>query len=379
MNKIATSLLALTLALFLAAPATADFDPYGSIRLSTFWVEKKPAADGAQNDHDLWFELNDISRFGAKFRTGDIGGRVEFGLKGAGAGNNDAYTRLLYGTWDFGGGTLLVGQDYPEYTFCSAQVAPRTNVDDEENLTNVGRRNQGVIDGENAMYGYGCLWEARKPQIEVKMDNGLYVELLRPERSSTGPNGAPEDGEADTILPKMVVGYNLKAENLFLGPGVAYNRYNYEYEAFDEWIESYLIYLKGKAALGMIDLQWNLHYGQNLSDFDIWGRELASAAQYDAARKDVENSECLGGYVQVAFNIDPATITIGYGYTQSENDRLGLGDLDEQQTCFVNSKLPFADTFYVVPEFSYYDGADGPSGEKQDDEWALGMMWRADF
>lgn len=376
MKKIAISLLALTLGVCLAAPAMADFDPYGSIRLSTFWVENDPSAAGARNDHDLWFELHDISRFGAKFKTGDIGGRVEFGLRGVGeTGGDNAYTRLLYGTWDFGGGTLLVGQDYPEYTFCSAQVAPRTNV------TANNSANPHLIDGENAMYGYGCLWEARKPQIEIKMDNGLYVELLRPERDPRGITITTmlPGGETDTTLPKMVVGYNLKTENLFLGPGVAYNRYNYESGAFDEWIESYLIYLKGKAALGMIDLQWNLHYGQNLADFDLWGRELAAAAQYDAARNDVENSECFGGYAQVGFNIDPATITLGYGYSQSENDRLGLGDIDEQQTCFVQSKIPIAETLFVVPEFSYYDGADDSSGNKEDDEWALGMMWRADF
>lgn len=372
MKRVSINFLALTtLVVFSAAPALADFAPYGSIRLNTFWVEKKPAADGAQNDHDLWFELNDISRFGAKFKTGDVGGRVEFGLKGAGNGNNDAYSRLLYATWDFGGGTLLVGQDYPEYTFCSAQVAPRTNV------TVNNSANPHLIDYENTMTGYGCLWESRKPQIEVKMDNGLYVELIRPE--SGGITNAPEEGETDTTLPKMVLGYNLKMENLFLGPGVAYNRYNHECRQVDEWIESYLIYLKGKAALGVIDLQWNLHYGQNLADFDIWNRELAAAAQYDAASGDIENSECFGGYVQVAFNIDPATITLGYGYSQSENDRLGLGDIDEQQTCFVQSKIPIAETFFVVPEFSYYDGADDPWGNKEDDEWAMGIMWRADF
>jgi hypothetical protein len=56
-----------------------------------------------------------------------------------------------------------------------------------------------------------------------------------------------------------------------------------------------------------------------------------------------------------------------------------LGDIDEQQTCFVQSKIPIAETFFVVPEFSYYDGADDPWGNKEDDEWAMGIMWRADF
>ena len=110
MKKIGVSLLAVTLALFLAVPATAEFNPYASVRIGTFWQTYTPSdameAAGADDDSDLVMELGNYSRFGAKFMTGDIAGRVEFGLKG----DADAvYHRLLYGTWDFGGGTLLVG------------------------------------------------------------------------------------------------------------------------------------------------------------------------------------------------------------------------------------------------------------------------------
>ena len=372
MKKIAISLLALTLAVFLAAPAMAEFEPYGSLRLSTYWVTQQPADPGVDDDSDLWFEVDDISRFGARFKTGDLGGRVEFGLKGDGHGDNGVYTRLLYGTWDFGGGTLLVGQDYPEYTFISDQVAPRTLV------TNTNSGNPHVIDGENAMYGYGCLWESRKPQIEIKMDNGFYVELLRPERDDGGPNNAPAGGDADTTLPKIVVGYDLNMENLFLGPGFAYNSYDYKSGAFDEAVTSYLIYLKGKLGLGMANLQWNVHYGQNLVDFDIWNREAAAAAAMDVNTGDLEDSQCYGGYLQVGFKVDPATITLGYGYAQSENDVLG-DDADQQQSYFAQCRVPIADTFFVVPEVSFYDGMDDAAGNEEDDEWAVGLLWRMDF
>jgi hypothetical protein len=188
----------------------------------------------------------------------------------------------------------------------------------------------------------------------------------------------------------MVLGYDLKMENLFLGSGIAYNRYYYEDGAFDEWINCYLIYLKGKAALGMVDLQWNLHYGQNLGDFGLWNRENAAYAQVDAVGNDIENSKCYGGYLQVAIPVDPVKIRVGYGYVRSQNDETIVYDpatlqfvrndeVDAQRSFFVNAKLPIADTFFVVPEYSYYDQMDNAAGVEEDDAWYAGLMWRMDF
>lgn len=94
-KKIAVSLLALAVALFLAVPAMADFEPYGSLRLMTGWYDYEANDTGGADDEDLAWEVSDISRFGARFKTGDLGGRVEFGIKGDGRGDNGVYTRLL--------------------------------------------------------------------------------------------------------------------------------------------------------------------------------------------------------------------------------------------------------------------------------------------
>ncbi len=357
MKKFGICLVALTLAVLLAAPAMAELDPYASMRLSTFWTTQSPAGAG-EDDSDLWMELEDISRFGVKGKTGAIGGHVELGVTGAGNSSNAVVTRLFYGTYDFGGGTLKVGQDYSAYTLVSSQTAPRPGA-------------AYLVDGENVMIGYGCLWDSRNPQIELKMDNGFYVELIRP---AVGVNTIVSGTDNDSTLPKTVVGYEAKMENLFLNVGGAYNAY----DADDEDVTSYLIYLGGKASAGMANFQWNLHYGQNLIDFGLANRELAAAAQVNAITGAIEDSTSWGGYLQVAFNVDPATITIGYGYSQSENDELG-GDADAQQTYFAQCKIPIADTFFIVPEISFYDGMEDAAGNEEDDEWALGMMWRMDF
>jgi len=358
MKKIAISLLALTLAVFLAAPAMAEFNPYASVRLGTFWQNVDPNEVGVDDDSDLVMPLGNFSRFGAKFQTGDISGHVELGLKGDAEA---VYHRLLYGKWDFGGGTLLVGQDYNPYTQISAQIAPRA----------VGGN---LTDLENYFIGYGALWDSRQPQIRLNMENGFYASLIQPE--------AEVDPAVDTdvTLPKICVGYKFDLEGVSLNPGFAYNTVEYEIDALDwsEDIDSYLLYVNGKTALGAADLKFSLHYGQNLGDFGLWNRGDTAYAHVDLATGDVEDSDCYGGYIQAAFKLDPATITIGYGYVQAENDLAG-DDADEQSSYFINAKYPIADTFFVVPEFSMYDGMEDEDGNDDPDMWTLGLMWQMDF
>ncbi|MFH1675071.1 MAG: hypothetical protein ABIF87_16830 [Pseudomonadota bacterium] len=363
MKKITISLLALTLAVFLAVPVMADVTPYGSIRIGTFWgVDDNKT--GTADDEDLAMPLGNYSRFGAKFKTGDISGHVELGLKGAEDGDN-VYQRLLYGVWDFGGGTLLVGQDYCPYTFISAQVAP------------------GFYDLENYFIGYGCLWNSRQPQIKLKMANGLYAALIRP--STTSPTGAAAAADTDVILPKLCVGYEYKAEGLMLNPGFAYNDYILDDATAGitqrRRVESYLLYLNLKAALGAVDLKGSIHYGQNLGTFGITGRSASANAYVNTADNDIEDSDGLGGYLQASMKLDPATVTVGCGYVSDKNKEASAtsNGADEQLSYFINAKLPVADTFFVVPELSYYDGMKDADGNDEADRWELGLLWQMDF
>lgn len=367
MKKIGVSLLAVSLVVFFAVPAMAEVTPYGSMRLLTGWYTHDYAASGVDDDDELYWNLSDISRFGAKFKTGDISGHVEFGLIGADGGNK-TYDRLLYGTWDFGGGSLMVGQNYPPYTMISAQVAPRIGLPGT---------NHGDYNAENTFVGYGALWEARKPQIRLTIDNGFYVALIEPE--SREPEGVAGGGDTDLTIPKLCVGYDYKTEGLSLNGGVAYNTYDYEeVGTIDESVDSYLIYVNCKAPVGMVDLQASVHYGQNLGDFGLWHRE--TAAQARAVANDIEDSDSYGGYVQVAIPVDPAKITLGYGYVRSDRDLAAPNDeTDEQQSYFVNAKLPIADTFFIVPEFTYYDQMDDEAGQEEDDAWFLGVLWQMNF
>ncbi|MCK4390907.1 MAG: hypothetical protein KAV83_11810 [Desulfobacterales bacterium] len=401
MKKLAIGLLAITLTVCLAVPAMADFHPYASLRLITGWYDVDEEDTGLiDTTDDLFWELGNFSRFGAKFSSGDLSGHVEFGIKGDGRGANDTYDRLLYGTWKFGGGSLMIGQNYTPYTFISSQIAPRLDLDTNASRGGTDRD----IDGENYFIGYGCLWDSRQPQIKVKLDNGFYVALIQPEADNEAGIAArinnvlgagtvaAGDIDVDETIPKICVGYEFKTESLMLNPGFAFNTYEAEVDAAgldDEDINCWLLYLNGRVALGPATIQGSLHYGQNLGDFGLWSREDAAYAQLEVDG-DVEDSDCYGGYVQVAFPIDPATITLGVGYTQSENDEMyvfdqitGLAirddDEDEQMSYFIQAKYPVCDNFWVVPEFSYYDHMDDAAGQDEPTSWFAGLMWRMDF
>ena len=407
MKKIAVSLLALTLAVFLAVPAMAEFEPYAEVKLITGWsdIQGNDAEPGKslggteypytqRDDEDLAWDLCNFSVFGAKFKTGDLGGHVEFEVFGSNDRDhhdNVVEIALMYGTWDFAGGTLKVGQDYAPYTFKSAQIAPNS-LGHAFSGFGLGARE---IDGQNRFIGYGCLWDWYEPQIELKLDNGFYVALIQPEVMdeedmadiiNLGAPGAVDAAtlDVDTDIPKIVVGYEFKTEGLMLNPGFAYHICEYTDKAndWDADVDSYLLYLNTKVDVGPATLQGSFHYGENLGNFGLENREAFAYAMAETDG-DIEDAVSYGGYIQVAFPVDPVTITLGYGYTRSETDSNAIeteygGDTDEQQSYFVQAKIPIAETFFIVPELSYFDMMD--IGDYDEPEaWFAGIMWQMDF
>lgn len=382
MKKIAISVLALTLAVLLAAPAMAQkIEPYASMRLGTFYSSVQSNMEGVDDNDDLNIDLADISRFGARGQVGDIYGVVEMGLRGGenragydttngGATNyynRQVYTRLLYGKWDFGSGNLIVGQDYTASTYPSAQQAP------------------GVFDLQNGFIGVGTLWDRRWPQVKVVLDNGLTFiaaqtfDGIAPSGNWAPPTGTVTGGNSDVIIPKLFVAWDIKREGWYLGPGIGYNTFKYDDTAvggtFDDDIDSYVAFLKGSWDPGPVAFRFTVHYGENLSNFGILGRSNANAV---VVNNSVQDAECWGGYLQAAFKVDPTTITVGWGYSSSENDASGP-EADELMSIFVNCKVPIAESFFIVPEFTWWDGMDNAMGVEDPDSWHLGILWQADF
>ncbi|MBW2259044.1 MAG: hypothetical protein JRF18_01140 [Deltaproteobacteria bacterium] len=351
------------------------------MRLGTFYSSHQSNVTGVDDNDDLNIDLADISRFGARGQVGDIYGVVEMGMRGnenragydttfGGAVpyyNRQIYTRLLYGKWDFGAGNLIVGQDYTLPTYPSAQQAP------------------GVFDLQNGFIGVGTLWDRRYPQVKVVLDNGLTFlaaqtfDGIGPSGGFAPPAGTLAGGNSDVIIPKLQVAWDVRREGWYIGPGIGYNTYKYDDTAvggtFDDDIDSYVAFLKGSWDPGPVAFRFTVHYGENLSNFGILGRKNANAV---VVNNSVQDAECWGGYLQAAFKVDPTTITVGWGYSSSDNDASGP-EADELMGIFVNCKVPIAETFFIVPEFSWWDGMDNAMGIEDPDSWHLGILWQADF
>ncbi|UCF73868.1 MAG: hypothetical protein JSW35_05345, partial [Deltaproteobacteria bacterium] len=102
-----------------SALAQAEWSLSGSSRVETMFnsVDKMATGTGFDDD-DLFFAQNIVSNFLASVQAGDVGGAIQYwqGLYGP-------EFAQIYGTWNFGAGTLLVGRSFtPANIFISNQV-----------------------------------------------------------------------------------------------------------------------------------------------------------------------------------------------------------------------------------------------------------------
>ncbi|MCX5842749.1 MAG: hypothetical protein NT022_03180, partial [Deltaproteobacteria bacterium] len=179
MKKLTVLFVALVM-IFAALPAfaqdKADWAFYGSARMWTAWesvdqdTPPQLASTGAAgsffqvgttkarafsigtqtyDDAELAWLLQSNSRVGATVKWGNIGGRFEYGSAPS--------LRLLFGTWNFGSGTLLVGQDYGSYFYLVS------------NLCGPGGQECNGI-------GFGSIYPGRLPMIRL-IFGGLKLSL----------------------------------------------------------------------------------------------------------------------------------------------------------------------------------------------------------
>ncbi|MEE8540369.1 MAG: hypothetical protein V3S66_01805, partial [Desulfobacterales bacterium] len=111
MKKLIVLFASVALVLSFAVTASADWNFYGSSRMSTFWADNEFTGE---DNMETWAQQGN-SRIGANVKGDAVGGSFEY--------STAVGIRKLYGTWNFGPGTLLVGQTYtPLNLFISNQV-----------------------------------------------------------------------------------------------------------------------------------------------------------------------------------------------------------------------------------------------------------------
>jgi len=321
MKKLLVLLSAVAFVVAFTVPAmAADWGFYGSSRMTTFFSDVEP--EGGTSDTDLAWDLQSNSRIGANVKAGDIGGRFEYG-----SGPN---LRLLYGTWNFGGGTLEVGQDYtPVFSLISNQVYA----------------------SDNDLVGYGGIYAGRKPMIQLSM-GGLKVALVTPQ---TG-NVVAAAADTDTTMPKLEASYTFKAGPVSLKPMFGYNSYSEENAAASYDIDSHVLGLQISAALGAAYIKGNVSMLSNGGSYGIIST-AGSAPVYDAANDAILDNDSMAYNLVLGLKASDAFgLEAGYGHTESELDNSNV--TDEADSYYIQAVIHLAKGCMIIPEVGMLDHKD---------------------
>ncbi len=333
MNKFGKIFVACAAMAAMAAPALAkDVTVYGSARFATFY-EHVDAFQGNGNDTDLRFRNQGNARFGFRASDGPLGGQFE-----AGIGTGNIALRLLYGTYKFDAGTLLIGQAETPYNYLLPSV---------------------VMDDRGG-FGFGVPYSSRRAQLRYTLGSGLYV-------AGMDPVGLPTVGETNNVyMPQLVVGFANKVTGFDYNVGVT--GIFYEQNDFD--VFAGMAYLISNIDLGAAKVTFTAHGGQNAGAF-LLDRAVAAPRFEADNRRNVYNA---GASLNVA--VAGANVGGAYAYDKPE----GLSSERDKWMAFANYPVRIAKGFVVVPEVAYYNVAPAAAlhaGGR--DNYFAGAKWQIDF
>ncbi|MBN1226795.1 MAG: hypothetical protein JXA79_07370 [Deltaproteobacteria bacterium] len=348
MKKLLVLLAAGAFVLGLTLPAmSADWSFYGSSRMSTFFdsdSEEVNPALGGNDDDDLTWSLQGNSRIGANVKAGNIGGRFEYG-----SGPN---LRLLYGTWNFGAGELLVGQSYTPWNyFISNQVYA----------------------GDQDLLPTGGMYDGRRPMIQLS-SHGFKLALVQPNTATLAGYGQVD---TDTSIPKIEVSYAFNAGPAKLTLFGLYNTFDAVTATNDEeGVDSHAFGFGFMMPFGAAYLNGNIWMGQNIGASGIWNFG-ADDPQWDGT--DVVDNDTTGYALVAGFKMsDAISFELGYGATMSELDVSGA-DEDEAQAMYAQATINIAKGFTVTPEIGKIDYKEDAAGNDQGDTTYFGAKWQINF
>ena len=377
---------ALTILALLMAPIcalAAEWNMYGSARVGfffnsndkevddTYWSDSGSAGDGVNDDTDLYFNLVGNSRIGANVKTSDaVSGRFEFGVNPSNVG-----TRLIYGDWNFGSGTLRVGQDYTPIS---------------------GATSGQVIDWDDNLNSVGAVDEPRTPQIKLIM-GGLQVGLIQ----NAGSSNFGAYPNTDILLPKIEVSYEIANDMMSIMPFVGYQTFDVETTGANqtsESITSFLVGVHGRFNFGPAYVNVSGHWAQNAGDFQLFERGVdsvslagvvtqtvpAGASFAQLVGTSIEDATTYGAALVAGFKAsDTVSVEAGVGYTKSEVDIAPAVTVEDDTMCYyVNASITLANGVYIVPEIGIFDFGDldvGSTSTKEGQRLYYGAKFQLDF
>jgi len=338
MKKLIVLFASVALVLSFAVTASAEWNFYGSARMATFWNDND--ANAGDDDGTTWAQQGN-SRIGASVKGDAVGGKFEYGT-----GIN---LRQLYGTWNFGAGTLLVGQTYtPLNLFMSNQV-----YNGDGGLLNMG----------------GGVYGGRRGMLQVSFGS-FAVALIDPSNAA-----AIGGGDVDVSLPKIEAKFGFKSDMFSLTVAGGYQTWDeVGTAAGDISVDSYVLAGQVDVGLGPAKIKVAAGMSQNSADYGLWLNEDVGAVISGTTLQD-EDSYWLGG--SVAFKAsDMLTLEGGVSYYQHSPD---AGGDDDGMAYYVQVAISPAPGVYIIPEVGVIDHGDNTAGNDEGSLTYLGAKWQINF
>jgi hypothetical protein len=359
MKKIIVAVAAL--ALMAGSAYAAEWNFYGSARVSTFWTDAD--TDGAADDDTQFDEgLQTNSRIGAKVKVSDeLTGRFEYG-----ASDDTANIRLLYGEWNFGAGKLLVGKDYVPM--------------------NLGGSNQ-VYGDDSDLEGFGGeMFGSRHAQIKLTFGD-FQIAFIENDKNYYAGAGET-DADVDVIIPMIQLQYALSGDNWKVTMVGGYQTFDVDNGTVDDDITSWGLGVDATATFGAFYVSGQVNGGTNVGNLwliDVTGLDTdtnAIGAGYAMVNgNDIIDNDAIGGRICLGYTFNEMfAVEIGYGYQQTEYDEDVSGtDEYESQSYYINFPITLAPGVVVTPEIGVVDYTVDDSSQIQDDITYFGAKWQIDF
>lgn len=331
----------------LAATATAshaaDWQFYGSARVQTFWVKDDGNQHGFEPMSYYTQYLQENARIGARVTVSDqLSGRFEYG--------QDVDVRLLYGEWDFGAGTLLIGQAYsPLNINYSGQVFW-----DDTNLTDIG----GV-------------YSSRNPMIRLKF-GGFQIAVLEPDNISVSGITTTE-----TDIPKIEARYRFRGDSWDFQVAGGYHNYDVIDGTGDYDIDAYVLATGGSVRAGRFLLAATFWFGRNTGSYRMQNLTLDNPT-IDTATGQVNDNDGYGYTLVAGYTInDMLYLEAGYGHVEADLDD-GATGTDKMYSYYLQSKITLAPGVYAVPEIGLINWGQYQNLDVGESTY-YGAKWQIDF
>lgn len=338
---------------------------YGKAQLSTFYNDYngEDRYGNSVDDEDLRWDSACNAWLGANWKKDKLSANFELGLDDDfnGEGGTGVRTRTMYGAYDFGPGSIIIGQDWTP-------------------LNVVVYSNQVVLDDLD-LIGYGTIWEVWSPQVKLRMKNGLEVALVE-EDGSADITGA-DTYDVDVLMPKIEFLYHHNGGKYFADVFGGYFAYKIEDVTAggtnygDETIQAWAIGVGGGLNLDPAYVKASVYLSQNEINLGMMHTD-AGGAKIDSTG-DLVNENGLGALVVAGMKIDKYTVEAGVGYVCSEYDESG-SERNDAMSAYINATIPIYGTFSIVPEVGMFNYLDGPDGEDEHkDTTYFGAKWQLSF